>query len=301
MYGMSYKWIVLGCLVFPLIDTALAQNKTADEMTMAEKIEMASSWHGKFAELVEPFTILGNVHYVGARNIGAYLITTDEGHILLDTGVREMHEGLKENIEALGYSVEEVEIILSTHAHFDHVQGHEQMRQATGAKVMAVGLDADALRSGRDLSPLGFEGWDPVREVTTMANGDTVELGGTVLTAHQVPGHTQGCTVWTMTAPDHGTAMELAFFGCAGPNSFVKLRGNEAFPDLIDETLLGFQRMRELSPDIWLSNHPQRQIEDKIEEIRNGQRPHPLLDQQPWDEMVTELDRRFQARLAEQE
>ena len=278
---------------------AFGQGKTADQMTMAEKLEIGMRWHNEMAEMLDPFTVVGNVHYVGARNIGVYLITTDEGHILLDTGVREMHEGLKANIQALGFRVEDVEIMLATHAHFDHVQGHEAMRLATGARVLAVGEDAEALRLGQDISPLGFEGWDPVAEVTTLAHGDTITLGGTVLNAHQIPGHTQGCTVWTTTVIDQGSDFDIAFMGCAGPNGIVQLRGNETFPDLIDQTLLGFQRLHGISPDLWLSNHPLDEFDGKIEALKSGQRPLPLLDQQPWEDMVAGLERSFRARLSD--
>lgn len=301
--GIEYlkfaKQLLAGCLVVHLSGLAYAQNRWADELTMAEKIEMGKPYHGEYAEIVEPFTVVANIHSIGARDIGVYLITTGEGHILMDSGTPEMHEGLKSNIERLGFKISDIEIILSTHAHFDHVQGHESMRALTGAQVMAVGLDSEALRLGKDLSPLGFEGWEPVKEVTTLKHGDTIELGGVVLTAHQIPGHTQGCTVWTMTANDEGREINLAFFGCRGPNGIVKIIGNEAFPDLIEQSLMGYERLNAISPDIYLDNHPARQFEGRVEAMKAGERPHPLTELRPWSEMVADLEHRFRLRLGE--
>lgn len=281
-------------------EAALAQSKWADEYTMAEKIEMGKPYHGEYAAMVEPFTVIGNIHSIGARDIGVFLITTGEGHILLDTGTPEMHEGLLANIQALGFRPQDIRIMISTHAHFDHIQGHEAMRQVTGAKVYAIGEDAKALRLGEDISPLGFEGWTPVREVTTIDDGDTVGIGGVVLTAHLVPGHTQGCTVWSMEVDDHGSPLNVAFFGCTGPNAMVRVVDNPDFPDLATDTLLGYERMRAMPVDLYLRNHPAGEFKGRVDAIRDGVRPHPLLEQRPWPELIDLLESRFRERLSNQ-
>src|SRR5262245_16707688 len=117
--------------------------------------EARARFHGPMSEAVEPFRIIGNIHYVGARNIASYLITTPEGHIMIDTGTKEMHTVIRGNVEKLGFKLQDVKILLSGHAHFDHVQGHAAMKKATGARVMAIGEDAAALAAGTDRSPLG--------------------------------------------------------------------------------------------------------------------------------------------------
>ena len=280
---------------------SLAQtNRTADEISMAEKMELAKPYHTTYAEAEKPFTVIDNIHSVGAKNIGVYLITTDAGHILIDTGVREMHDVIVNNVEALGFAVKDIKILLSTHAHFDHVQGHEAMRKASNANVMAVGLDAEALRRGEDISPLGFEGWEPVQNVTTLQHGDTVSLGNTALTAHEIPGHTQGCTVWTLPATSGQQTYQVAIFGCRGPNANVQVQGNPRFPDLVEQTQLGFDRLAEIKADIYLSNHPQRVNEKYAAAMAAGNKPHPLLQQQPWQEMVAEIRAGFAQRLKDE-
>jgi len=284
------------CL-FLVANVGWAQEKTADQYTMAEKVEMGAAYHGEHAEAVKPYTVIGNVHSVGSKNVGIYLISDDDGHILIDTGVSEMHQQIIDNVSQLGFNINDIEILLSTHAHFDHVQGHEAMRKATGAAVMAVGLDAEALSLGQDISPLGAEGWESVQGVIPLAHGDSVTHGDITLTAHQIPGHTQGCTVWTVPVIDQGKEVNVAIFGCRGPNSIVKVQGNVDFPDLVEQTLLGFQRLHEIKPDIYLSNHPETDNEKYGAAIMAGQQPHPMLQQQPWLEMVKDLENGFQGRL----
>src|SRR2546427_9406020 len=185
--------------------------------------EQRATFHGQMSEAVEPFHIVGNIYYVGARNIASYLITTPEGHIMIDTGTKEMHEVIRANVAKLGFKLQDIKILLSGHAHFDHVQGHAAMKRATGARVMAIGEDAAALASGSDRSPLGDEGWEPVQVDRVLKDGDTVTQGGTTLRAVWAPGHTPGCTVWTTTVQEAGKPFSVAFYACGGPNGGVKL------------------------------------------------------------------------------
>ena len=111
--------------------------------------QQLAQFHGSYSESVEPFRIVGNVYYVGAKNIASYLITTRDGHMLIDTGTNEMGPVVRANVEKLGFKLTDIEIILSSHAHFDHIQGHAAMKKATGARVMAIREDAEALEAGK--------------------------------------------------------------------------------------------------------------------------------------------------------
>ena len=149
------------------------------------------------AQPVEPFRIIGNIYWVGGE-YGSYLITTPAGHILHDTGTNEMHGTIVSNVKKLGFDVKDIKIMISSHAHFDHVQGHPQMQKVTGAQVVALGGDAAALEAGVDNSAGGFPGMQQVHVDRVIKDGDTVTLGGTTLRALWVPGHTQGATIWMM-------------------------------------------------------------------------------------------------------
>lgn len=262
--------------------------------------EQRAQFHGPYSEAVEPFRIVGNIYYVGARNIASYLITTPQGHIMIDTGVNEMAPVIRANVEKLGFKLQDVEILLSSHAHFDHIQGHAAMKKATGARVMAIGEDAAALAAGIDNSPLADEGWEPVVVDRVLKDGDTVALGGTTLRAVWSPGHTPGCTTWTTSVQDNGRTYSVAFYGGGAPNGGVKLIGNPKFPNLVDETLGTFKKLKTLTPDIYLVGHPQALFAGKVEQIKAGATPHPLMSPGTWTKMIADTEATFLKRVEEE-
>ena len=261
--------------------------------------EQRAQFHGPYSQPEEAFRLIGNIYYVGAKNIASYLVTTPQGHILIDTGTTEMTPVITANIEKLGFKVRDIKIMLSSHAHFDHIGGHAAMKKLTGARVMAIRQDAEALEAGKDLSPLGDEGWAPVKVDRVLKDGDTVTLGGATLRAIWAPGHTPGCTVWTTSVPDGGRSYAVAIFGCGGPNGGVKLAGNQRFPTLVDDTMATFRKLKMLKPDIYVSGHPQMLFAGKIDRMKAGERPHPLLDpqSQAWAKMLDEAEANFTKRV----
>jgi metallo-beta-lactamase class B len=261
----------------------------------------AAPYHEEYSEPEEAFKIVGNIYYVGAKNIASFLIATPQGHILIDTGTREMVPVIKTNVEKLGFKLSDIKIMLSSHAHFDHIQGHAEMKKATGAKVFAMKYDAEALEAGKDLSPLGAEGWDPVKVDRVLADGDTVELGGFTLKALRAPGHTPGCTVWSTIAKEEQQNYAVTYMGCNGPNAGVKLIGNEKFPKLVDDALGSLQKLKTLNPDIYIGGHPEQKFKGKIEAMKAGTRPHPLLSAPgEWTKMLADMETAFQKRVAEE-
>jgi metallo-beta-lactamase class B len=259
--------------------------------------EQRATFHGQMSQPVEPFRIVGNIYYVGARNIASYLITTPEGHIMIDTGTNEMHQVILANVAKLGFKLQDIKILLSGHAHFDHVQGHAAMKKATGAKVMALGEDAAALSTGMDKSPLGDEGWEPVKVDRVLMDGDTVALGGTTLRAVWTPGHTPGCTTWTTSVQEKGRSYSIVFQACGAPNAGVKLIGNSKFPTLVEDALRSFRIQKTLKADIYLPMHPESYFAGKVERIKAGETPHPLFDPQAYAKFIADTEADFQKRV----
>ncbi|HTE39611.1 MAG TPA: subclass B3 metallo-beta-lactamase, partial [Steroidobacteraceae bacterium] len=283
---------------FGVAQFALAQNTQAPAQPRRPG---AAPYHEEYSAPEEAFKIVGNVYYVGAKNIASFLIVTPQGNVLIDTGTREMAPVIKNNVEKLGFKLSDIKIMLSSHAHFDHIQGHAAMKKATGAKVYAMKLDAEALEAGKDLSPLGAEGWDPVKVDRVLADGDTVELGGTTLKAMWAPGHTPGCTVWSTTTQEGQRNYAVTFMGCGGPNGGVKLIGNEKFPNLVNDALGAMKKLKALTPDIYVGGHPEAKFKGKIEAMKAGTRPHPMLSAPgEWAKMVTDMETAFQKRVAEE-
>lgn len=292
--------IVLSLLSLDVLAQQAEVPGRIDRMSPEQRIDSGQTFHTHQAEPVEAFRIVGNIYYVGASNIASYLITSPDGHFLLDTGVQGMAANIKHNVEALGFSMRDIRIMLSSHAHFDHVQGHAIVKRMTGAHVFALDADADALEAGQDLSPLGFEGWEPVQVDRRLQDGEAITLGGVTLTPVWAPGHSPGCTNWSMSTEDSGETLQVVFFGCNGPNAGVQLIDNPRFPTLVEDALAGFDNMARLQADIYLTGHPQLPFAGIEHQMRVQLRPHPLLRQQPWADFIAARKADFERRVQDE-
>jgi metallo-beta-lactamase class B len=249
------------------------------------------------AEPAEPFRIIGNIYWVGGE-YGSYLITTPEGHILHDTGTSEMHDVIVANVEKLGFKVSDIKIMISSHAHFDHVQGHAAMKQATGAQVVALGGDAAALEAGVDNSAGGFPGLEAVHVDRVIEDGDTVTLGGVTLRALWTPGHTQGATMWFTTVEEGGNSYEVAFRGGEIPNDGVPLIDNPRHPNVVADTQMTLQRLKSMEPpDLLLHNHPQNLGRPLNPALPVNASCFTCVDAEAWTGMVTNLAAHFAENL----
>ena len=251
-----------------------------------------SSWTEPFA----PFRVAGNVYFVGTRGVSSFLVTTPEGHILIDTGLEQAVPQVVSNVEGLGFAIRDIKIILSSHAHFDHVEGHAEMQRRTGATVMAIGEDAAALSSGRDNSALGGPSWKPVRVGRVLRDGDSVTLGGVALIAHLTPGHTKGCTTWTTTIAEGGKPLRVVFVGGTSVNSGVQLLDNTRHPSIVADYERTFRVLKELPADIFLAQHPDIfDMQKKVAGLIAG--GNPFVDPQGYKAYVEAAERAFQAQL----
>lgn len=275
----------------------------ASAQERAQPVQFSQEWYqqfrGPYSQAVEPFRIVGNIHYVGGANIASYLITTPQGHILIDTGMMTMHDVIKNSVAKLGFKTSDIKIMLSSHAHFDHIEGHAAMKKLTGAQVMAMVGDAAALESGKDNSALGALGWEPVKVDRVLKNGDTVSLGRTMLRAVHSPGHTQGATTWVMTVEDKGKQYTVAFLGGTTPNGGVPLFDNPRHKTVVEDTQRTLKILKsEKVPDIYLVGHPQAMFAGKVDRIKAGEMPHPLLNSEAWTRQIADADASFQKRVA---
>jgi len=260
-------------------------------LTTASLAQTTDPLRGPGSRPVAPFRVIGNIYYVGAAGISAHLIVTPQGLILVDTGTREMLTGLRANIEKLGHKLTDVKIILSSHAHWDHVEGHAAMKDLTGAQVMAVGEDAAAIASGKDNSALGSDGWPPTKVDRVLKDGDTVTLGGVTLTAHLTPGHTKGCTTWTTTVEENGQSYSVVFIGALSINEGVKLIGNQRHPSIAADYARAFHVLKGLKPDVFLAQHPSIYgMEEKMKRLASGAPQNPFIDPDGYRRVVSEAE-----------
>jgi metallo-beta-lactamase class B len=258
----------------------------------------AASAQDDWRQPFEPVKIVGNVYYVGTRGLSSFLIVTPEGGIIIDSGEAESVPFIRANVEKLGFRLADVRLLLAGHAHFDHVGGLAALQQLTGAKIVAMDADRQALETGVDRSALGAAGWKPVHVDRVIKDNDTVALGGAVLTAHLTPGHTQGCTTWTMDAAEGGRRYSVAFVCSVTVNDGVHLVGNARVPDIADHYARTFRVLRDLKPDVFVAEHGSVfDLEAKSARVRTGAANNPFVDPEGYRRFVERSEQDFQQRL----
>lgn len=205
-----------------------------------------------------PLPLIGPITYVGTRGLGAYLIRTSAGAILVDATMEENVPAIERNIRALGLKLSDVKLILVSHAHFDHVGGLERMRRDTGARVLAGRGDVAALRAGMPPgeTDYGVMRFTPVAQVNPVADGEQVSLGDVTLRAIATPGHTPGCTSWVMHVVDRGRPLEVVFAGSVTVAG-NRLVGNRRYPTIARDYRTTFDRLDRLPADVVLPMHPE--------------------------------------------
>jgi metallo-beta-lactamase class B len=253
-----------------------------------------------WATPVAPFTILGDVHYVGA-GVASYLITTSAGHFLLDGGVAETGPQIEANIAALGFNVRDVRYLLNSHAHFDHSGGLAYLKRATGAAFVASAADRPILESGHiGWGPAAAIDAAPIAVDSVIGDGETLTLGGVTMTAHLTPGHTPGCTSWSVKTRDGAGAEHTVFFHCS-----ATVAGQRLVPESYPGMVADFRRMFDvtipaLSADVFLSNHPEFfALAQKRARLEAGE-ANAFVDAGELQAFNTRMRAAFEAELARQ-
>lgn len=259
------------------------------------------------AEYLAPFPahhVIANVYFVGSKSLGIYLVTTKQGHILINTGLDESVAGIQKSVESLGFRFSDIKILLISHAHFDHDAGAARIKRMTGAKYMVMDADVPVVESGgkTDFAYGDRADWlYPEAKVDrVLHDGDTVKLAETVLTAHLTPGHTKGCTTWTMKAEENGKSYDVVIVGSPNVNEGYKLVNNAAYPQIASDYETTFRVLRSLHCDVFLGAHGNYYgMETKYPQIaKDG--PNPFIDAEGYKNYVDERDRAFRAELARQ-
>lgn len=239
---------------------------------------------------MEPFRLIGNIYYVGPQGLSSYLITTPEGHILIDSGFERTVPLIRESVRKMGFRFQDIKILLSSHAHSDHVAGHALVKEFSGARVMASQADAAVISAGGAGRPV------PVDRI--LQDGDTVKLGGVTMTAHLTPGHTQGCTTWTMTVEESGRKHDVVFVGGYSINTGVRLVHNAGYPEIADDYARTFRVLKSLSCDVFLAQHGDMfGLEEKARKLRAGAKPNPFIDPDGYRKAVEAAERTYREQL----
>jgi metallo-beta-lactamase class B len=248
--------------------------------------------------------VIGNVYFVGSKALGIYLITTPEGHILVNAGLAESVPLIQNSVAKLGFKFGDVKILLISHAHFDHDAGAARIEELTGAKYMVMDADVPVVESGGKedfLYGKRPEMLYPRAKVDrAVHDGDAVTLGGVVLTAHLTPGHTKGCTTWTMKVRDGGKSYNVVIVGSPNVNEGYQLVDNTAYPQIASDYERGFRLLRALHCDVFLGAHGSYYgMEEKYARIKEGA-ANPFIDPDGYKKYVNEREQAFRAELEKQ-
>jgi len=268
----------------------------------------SDSLHAQFpavwSEPFPPFRIAGNLYYVGTRGLANYLITTPEGNILINSDLESSVPLVRDSVEKLGFKFGEIKILLISHAHFDHDAGSAKIKQMTGAKYMVMEPDVDVVESGgkTDFHYGANEStlYPPATIDRVLHDGDEVKLGDAVLVAHLTPGHTKGCTTWTMKAKEDGKTYDVVIIGSVNVNPGYKLVGNAAYPQIAQDYEKTFGVLKALPCDLFLGAHGDVfDLERKYARLEKGDKA-ALVDPDGYKKYVAQKERDFRAELAKQ-
>jgi metallo-beta-lactamase class B len=233
----------------------------------------------------EPFRLIGNVSYVGASDVSSFLIATPEGHILIDSGFEATVPLIRDGVRKLGFRFEDIRILLNSHAHVDHAGGHALVKRLTGARIVMSEADATLLAHGGRGDFLGVSeqvlAYEPAQADRIIRDGDHVTLGGVTLTAHLTPGHTKGCTTWTMAVAEDGKKYDVVFYGSTTLLPGVRLLDNPQYPRMAEDFARTFRVLKSLPCDMFLGPHgSQFGLRDKARRLSAGATPNPFIDPQ---------------------
>lgn len=217
--------------------------------------QSSSDWTAPFP----PFHIAGNLYYVGSKDLASYLVATPQGHILINSSLAASLPLIRASVEKLGFKFTDIRILLISHAHWDHDAGSGAIRKLTGATYAVMDSDVSVVESGgasdfqygRDAAMR----YPPAKVDRILHEGDEVRLGNATLVAHLTPGHTKGCTTWTMKVSDGGRAYDVVIVGSPNVNPGYKLVKNTAYPAIANDYEHTFQVLRALPVDIFLGAH----------------------------------------------
>lgn len=269
----------------------------------------------EWTEPFPPFRIAGNLYYVGSKGLASYLIATPQGHILINSDLEANVTMLAASIETLGFHFKDTKILLISHAHWDHDAGSAKIKEITGAKYIVMDADAPVVESGGKAdfqygqTPAYL--YPPAKVDRVLHDGDEVRLGGSILVAHLTPGHTKGCTTWTMNVSEGDKIYHVVIVGSPNVNPGYRLVRNSAYPQIAEDYERMFRVLKSLPCDIFLGAHGGYfDLEEKYARLKgtgNGSaykketEANPFVDPSGYRKFVSEKEQEFRTELAKQQ
>ena len=269
-------------------------------MGSALRAQVSPDWTEPFP----PFRIAGNLYYVGSKGLANYLITTPQGHILINSDLEVSVPLIRASVEKLGFKFGDIRILLISHAHWDHDAGSAAIKELTGAKYMVMDADVSVVESGgkADFQYGNQQAslYPPAKVDRVLHDGDEVKLGGATLVAHLTPGHTKGCTTWTMKVEEAGKKYDVVIIGSPNVNEGYKLVMNSSYPEIASDYERTFRVLKSLPVDIFLGAHGDYfDLQTKYARLKEGA-VTPFIDPAGYKRYITDREEAFRKELAKQ-
>jgi metallo-beta-lactamase class B len=250
---------------------------------------------------IAPYPVISTLYYVGTNYLASFLITTPQGHILINPDYEQSVPIIRRNVEKLGFRFSDIKILLISHAHDDHAAGCALAKRLSGAKLMVMEGDVAEVESGGDHDFVYHQRWTPVKVDRILHDGDKVSLGAVKLVAHLTPGHTRGCTTWTTDIEQGGRVYHVVIVGSANVNPEYKLIGNQQYPQIAADFEKTFRVLASLPCDIFLGAHGEYYgMESKLKRLRAGA-PNRFIDPEGYRAFVSEHEQAFRKELSAQQ
>jgi metallo-beta-lactamase class B len=244
--------------------------------------------------------IAGNLYYVGSTGLASYLITTPQGHILINSSFEETVPLIKASVEKLGFNFSDIKILLDSHAHGDHVAGNALVKELTGAKVMVMKGDEGVVSSGGAGDFFYTDRWKPCKVDKVLRDGEKVSLGGSELVAHLTPGHTRGNTTWTLPVIENGKTLQAVIIGSPNVNPGFQLVNNKSYPEIADDYARTFRVLKALRCDLFLGAHGAYYGMDAKYPKLGKSAENPFVDPEGYKQFVKGKEETYLQNLAEQ-
>jgi metallo-beta-lactamase class B len=259
-------------------------------------------WPAEWLEPTKPFHIADSIYYVGSAGLGAFLVATPQGHVLIDGGLPQTAPQIEVSIGALGFRLEDVKILLNTHAHFDHSGGLATLKSRSGAALYAHEGDVSALQGGFYLGSENVAEYraPPVVVDRALRDGAVVELGGRKLVLHHTPGHSRGCSSWEILPSEPENEQRVLVF-CSASVAANRLVGPPQYPGIVDDYRATFERLRDLHVDIPLAPHPEFfDLLAKRDRAQADPSRNPFVDPGGFRALIARFELEFEAELMRQ-